>query len=274
MQRDWGEVNNCIARRKTECLLSLQAPQTTETSALKETCATAYKTHDCPDVFMGVAPAVCIAPAGPRANGSACSFYAQCQSLWCGYAYGAACGVCGPAPTPGTPCKLASDCLPSQTCFSGTNVCTVRSPDGTACGGGSGIACGIESGCAGPKGSKTCQADIATASTTCDYNEVTTAHCDDQLGLFCDFSSKTCLSATFVADGMTCTDPSPGPTARCTDGSCFPSGSGTCKKDVLENTACDTQNGPVCEAPARCVGTANGSDVTGMCQVPTPMACN
>jgi hypothetical protein len=274
MQRDWGTVSSCIARRKTECLLSLQAPQTTDTAATKEACAMAYPTHDCPDVFMGVQPAVCIAPPGPRANGSPCSFYPQCQSRWCGYAYGAGCGVCGPVPSPGTPCMLNSDCLPSMVCQSNTNVCTVRSPDGTACGGGSGVACGIVSGCAGPKGQKTCQANITTASTACDYNNVTTAHCDDQTGLFCDFGSMTCKAAGFTTDGMTCTDPSPGPTVRCTDGSCFPGGNGTCKKDVVEGTACDTVNGPICEGPAHCVGTASGTNVTGTCQLATPTTCN
>jgi len=91
--------------------------------------------------------------------------------------------------------------------------------------------------------------------------------CDGTSGLLCGATSgaKTCMSITYVGDGIPCADLSSTSFAECIAGGCYtttdPVGSGqtgTCKSDPADGRTCDTVLGPGCVTPARSVisGTA------------------
>jgi len=122
-----------------------------------------------------------------------------------------------------------------------------------------------------------CEADVEQLSAACGGSGPS---CDGTAGLFCGGAagSKTCMTITYVGDGMPCGDLSTTSHAECIAGSCYtatgPTGSGdmgTCKGDATDGSPCDTVLGPGCQTPARCVNS--GAGTAGTCTAPTGTVC-
>jgi hypothetical protein len=100
--------------------------------------------------------------------------------------------------------------------------------------------------------------------------------CDGTRGLHCSDTNGTeaCIAFSYAGDGMPCGTLPDGSFAECTAGTCYTadgpftssaSPTGTCKAFAADGDACDTNDGPLCLSPARCV--TNGTTV-GVCTVP------
>jgi hypothetical protein len=145
----------------------------------------------------------------------------------------------------------------------------------------SGHPCGSGLSCTGDNSSMpgTCQNALTTAGEACGGTAL--PGCDGNVGLHCGGPSgtgKSCETITFANDGMACGTMGDGSFVQCIKGDCYTatgpiSGGqqGTCKADALDGAACDTNLGPGCTAPARCV-TAAGS-TAGTCTVPLGPPC-
>ena len=104
-------------------------------------------------------------------------------------------------------------------------------------------------------GTGTCQAELTTAGATCDAKKKTAADCSRDAGLYCAMAGM-CAALATAADGMPCGNVS-GVITVCTFGACFGASGmtpGTCHAGAADGAACDTVDGPDCQAPARCVG--------------------
>jgi hypothetical protein len=273
ISRRYGDPATCQAREKSACVAALAAPQTANSAANAMTCAAAYPTQSCSDVFNSLAPAVCVY-VGPRDTGKPCSVNAQCKSSFCSTPYGSACGTCQDASVAGascsaSPCSRGFDCVPStlqcQTPGAASANCDAAHTcqAGLACVGATATAMGA------------CQAQVTSVGATCDPNRRMSANCAGDLGLYCDATSKQCKMVAFAAEGAACGDVS-GVGTQCTVGACYgASGTtpGTCKMRAADGAACDSVNGPDCQVGSRCIGTATGGGATGTCQPLNTAAC-
>ena len=102
--------------------------------------------------------------------------------------------------------------------------------------------------------------------------------CDGTLGLTCEGATgaKTCMAATYAADGAPCGNLGSGVVAQCQAGSCYlvpgQGEMGTCKRDAADGARCDTVLGPDCVRPSRCV--VGDAGTSGVCTLPTATSCN
>lgn len=275
--RVFGTMENCVARELLGCTNGLSAPQTGNTPGLVESCAAAFASYACADFFNNNPPALCVA-AGSRATGAACAFNGQCASSYCQGLKNSSCGTCQAPPSPGASCT-SSSCWHGQTCLGTTMICAADGALNGSC--DASDPCGYGLTCVGAVASTstpgTCQAAGEATGAACGG---TMPGCDGTSGLFCGgpSGSKTCMSITYVADGMPCGDLSSTSHAECVAGGCYTStgsaGSGqtgTCKSDTADGTACDTVLGPGCLTPARCVISGDGS--AGTCEIPLGATC-
>ncbi len=275
--RAFGTMDSCVARETLSCMNGLAAPQTGNSAALVEQCVAAFANYSCADFFNNNPPAVC-APTGQRATGAPCAFNGQCASGYCSDLKNASCGTCATAPSRGASCT-SSNCGHNQACVTATEMCQIYGALNAQC--DANDPCGDGLTCVGAVASTstpgTCQAAGAVAGTACGG---TMPGCDGTLGLFCGGSSgaKTCMTITYVSDGMPCGALSSTMCAECITGGCYTatglaaSGEmGTCKADAADNAACDTVLGPGCLAPARCVTSGDAS--AGTCVVPNGPMC-
>jgi hypothetical protein len=267
----YGDMATCLQRTQLSCEMGLKAPDTGQTTALVNACAAAYMAQSCADYLNGVQPTPC-APTGSRPDGAACAYNAQCQSGYCGGTRTAVCGTCKAPPVAGDSCAV-DNCAAGQSCIPSTLLCQPLGAVGDAC--DSTHFCGNDLGCAGP-GSRTCKSAVRTVGASCDANNV----CDGTLALHCESHSgmPTCTPNVVAADGMSCGVV--GSTyATCSDGGlCYTSTgqapgaqTGTCKAAAADGGACDTQFGPPCLSPARCV-VASGQ-TRGVCTVADATTC-
>ena len=275
--RAFGSQANCVMQETLACINGLSAPKTGNSAALVEECAKAYSGYSCDDFFNNNPPTVC-APTGPGANGTACSFNAQCASGYCSGTTNALCGSCASVPVAGNPCA-SSNCGHGQSCVASTEQCQPVGAAGSSCTSetpcGNGLSCVGDDTATSTPG--TCMAQVDQLSAACGG---TMAGCNGTEGLFCagTAGAKTCIAITYVGDGMPCGDVSATEHVECIAGGCYTAtgsaGSGetgTCRADVTDGSPCDTALGPACQTPARCILTGTGT--SGSCTAPTGTSC-
>ncbi len=277
----YRDMSTCIARAKANCVASLAAMDTGRTPANEEACAKAYVSASCTD-FLQNTIAACHAPVGTRLLGASCTFPAQCQSAFCSFVPGAACGTCATPTAIGQSCAT-TQCSSGQVCVTATSTCQAYGDTGASCSHSSECQVGFE--CVGFSSTVigTCMRAAESAGAACDRKAGPT--CDYLKGLYCSFlpgmTAGTCVSEVDAPATQFC-----GPTAGsgstpssntiCVGASeCVtPSttNTGTCVADAADGAACDSVNGPFCMSPARCVAAAVGV-TTGTCQLPDPTKC-
>jgi hypothetical protein len=93
-----------------QCPDRLFAPGSTRTIESAFACADAFATLSCSDLFLGKYPPC--ATSGARKAGESCMFAAQCDSLVCGYAFGAGpmCSICTRVVNAGEQCGEGLSC--------------------------------------------------------------------------------------------------------------------------------------------------------------------
>jgi hypothetical protein len=275
--RVYGEMSVCLTRAALECTTRLGAPNTGASPQAVSKCAADYAALSCNDFFDGKLPADCT-PSGPGANGQPCAFNGQCATAYCGGDEDALCGTCEAQPAAGDSCA-GSFCGPGQNCVAATMTCEEVGILNGSC--DTNDPCGNGLSCVGVSSTSTegtCEVALGTAGAACGGG--TTPGCNGSLGLACvgATGSKTCVTISYVSDGMPCGNLSNTAFALCKAGTCYTptgvaSGSemGTCKVDAIEGAACDTALGPSCMTPARCIVGDGGT--SGLCALPTGSTC-
>ncbi len=123
----------------------------------------------------------------------------------------------------------------------------------------------------------TCQASAASVGSSCGAG---TPGCDGMLGLYCSGTkgARVCAAVSYAADGAACGTLADGSHVECIAGDCYTeSGAagaadlGICKGFASDGQACDTDLGPTCLSPARCV-TASGH--LGVCTIANGPSCD
>jgi hypothetical protein len=276
--RVYGEMSVCLTRAALQCTTRLAAPNTGATSQSVRKCAADYATLSCNDFFDGKLPADCT-PSGQGANGQPCAFNGQCATAYCGGTANALCGSCAAPPAAGDSCA-DSLCGPGQNCVADTMTCVDVGILNASC--ATNHPCGNGLSCVGVSSSNTegtCEVALGTAGAACGGGTVPA--CNGSLGLSCvgASGSKTCVTISYVGDGMPCGNLSNTAFAQCKAGTCYTSTGaatgnemGTCKLDAIEGASCDTTLGPSCMTPARCVVMSDGG-TSGLCAVPTGTTC-
>jgi len=281
----YGDMATCVSRVKVACLDNVTAPDVGTSPAQLEKCAAEYATWSCVDLFDNNAnpPADC-APPGKRPNGVACAFAGQCATRFCSNVKYATCGTCADPPVDGTPCEL-SGCAPGQECrteSTGDMLCRDRLEVGAiTC--TTDIPCQAFASCVGASATSpakigVCTPTSITGGTVCGASNPA---CENSVGLVCQgpVGGKTCQPIAYVPAGGACGTLLDGSRAECIDSDCFtatgPAAAtdlGTCVAQTADGAPCDTQLGPLCLAPARCVYTGTGT--SGTCIVPVASMCN
>jgi hypothetical protein len=274
--RTYGDLNTCLQREKLSCVDALAAPSQGNTPAGSESCSTTIAGMSCADFLSGNATSACIF-AGALADGASCAFNGQCQSSYCTNEKLTACGTCGPAPSGScdtTACARGQECVTDTTAM--TMMCQTPGAMGAMC--SKTLPCASDLTCVGttPAAMGTCQPAVAMSGASCDPRDATGPACDGTIGLHCNGKTKLCDAIQFVGDGMPCGTLTDGTFAACAGGGlcALAAGAtlGTCKAPAADGAACDTDVGPPCLAPAKCV-TGGASTTAGTCQLPGATAC-
>lgn len=273
----YGSFETCVARTKANCLLTLTVAGTGRTADQVLACAPARSAESCADFLDNNPPAPCRAAAGAFALGAPCGTSSQCQSAFCAIARDAGCGTCAAAPSAGADCTVTASCPPGQVCAnqvdSGVYLC--KTPGVLASGCDKNTPCATGFGCVSAKVDGgvegVCQPLGESLGASCDATSRTAPGCDATVGLFCDSVSKVCEAVTTTSAGGDCGTLDAG-TRRvvCGNASVCENtvrGAGTCVARAADDSACDTELGPSCTPPARCV-TAAGSSA-GTCRLPS-----
>ena len=269
----YGGASTCQTRQKQACLVRLGATGTGNTPAAVEGCVSEVPSASCSDFDMGNIPE-CQAKSGTGANGAPCAFGGQCASANCAIVTGTNCGTCAAANQAGDSCATTS-CSQGLVCVAATQQCQPRGNAGTAC--DANHPCGAGLSCVTPAGmaAGTCQGAGNSVGAACDPKHQTAPGCDPNAGLYCDASTNTCATFTYVTAGAQCGSVNH-VTAACTNASsCFGAAGqtpGTCVADAVEGMPCDTQAGPSCIPPAACV-TGGAAATSGVCRLPDPTVC-
>jgi len=269
----YGDLATCQARLKQSCVSSLGAPATGNTPAFVEVCAAAIPAATCAD-YEGANVAACATKMGTLATGAACTYAAQCATAFCAIAKGTNCGVCAATSNPGDSCATTT-CSRGLTCVASTSTCQVDGATNAAC--DRDHPCGFGLSCVGAAMTTmgTCQPSGKTVGAACDSRRMTAPACDANQGLTCDAVSKMCVALTYASDGMPCGLVGTTVTACGNASVCYGSSGvtpGTCKAAAKDGAACDTDAGPGCLPPARCV-TGSATVTSGMCQLADAAAC-
>ena len=265
----FGDDASCKAREAASCANSLAAVSTGATPASVEGCAQAFPTVSCPDLINNTLPTVCQAQVGKVAVGGACAFNAQCGTQFCAVGRNTNCGVCTAQPKAGDSCVDLSSCGPGLKCVNGNTTCAAAGTTaGEAC--DKDNPCGAGFSCVGSKAATmtmgVCQAAVATLGAACDPKRQTSAGCDQNAGLACNPTSKTCAALQLAGVGAACDNA----VTVCQAGaSCVTATgamAGTCIAAPADGQPCDTANGPSCLNLSRCIASATGT--AGVCMLP------
>jgi hypothetical protein len=278
----YGNMTTCLERQQEACVNNATAPGTGTSPAQLEKCASEYANWLCADLFDNNAnPPIDCAPPGKLANGQTCAFAGQCASRFCSGIKNASCGVCADEPLDGDSCTT-SGCAPGQACkteSSNAMVCRDRLPVGdTTC--TTDTVCQAFSSCVGDSAPKTgvCTLTSSALGAACGG---TNPACESNLGLAClgAAGAKTCQQVAYVRAPGACGALPDGSRAECINADCFTANGpaaatdtdAICKAQVADGQACDTQLGPLCLAPARCVTSVGAT--AGLCTVPSATLC-
>lgn len=283
----YGDMNTCVARAKLACQNNLAAPGTSNTPAQLEKCASEYSNWSCSDLFDNGAnpPPDCALP-GQIGNGATCALAGQCATRFCSGTKNATCGLCAAEPADGDSCTT-SGCAPGQACkteSTGDLLCLDRLLTGDAtC--TSDYPCQAFTACIGSSSTNPTKTGVCTATATSVGAACggTGPGCEGNIGLTClgATGAKTCQQIAYVGAGMPCGTLADGSRAACIASDCFTATApaaitdtgATCLARAVDGGACDTQVGPLCLSPARCVLKGNGT-TAGTCVVPTASLCN
>jgi hypothetical protein len=269
LQRRWPDADTCEAREKLACMDSLAAPETAATPTTMKDCADALAEEACPAFLSGdMPPTACLPQHGPRAAGAPCAFAAECASGFCSVADDALCGTCAAAPAPGASCAT-SGCGPTITCVKSTMLCQIPGAATAAC--SKDLPCEAGLACVGATTTAmgTCQAEVTTQDAACDPKRMTGPDCSAAAGLTCDTQTMTCVQQPLAAANQPCGLIGTTRTACSGGATCvIPQGEqmGLCVAPAADGGACNTDSGPDCETPAKCV--------SGTCQLPGSMSCS
>lgn len=277
IERNFGDMATCLAREKLACVTNLASPGTGNNPAQIEKCVDAFPTYACADFFGANPPDAC-APVGSRTMGQPCSFNSQCQGRFCSNDKTATCGTCAPSPAAGDPCTL-SNCGHHQTCVASTLLCQDRGDLDAFC--DATHPCGFDLSCVVLPGDPTGTCQVARVNEGDPCLGATQPGCHGNFGISCrgPAAGRVCTRIALVDDGQACGTLADGSRADCRRGECFTATGlattaelGTCKANVDTGGACDTNLGPSCFVPDRCV--PNGASTTaGTCQTPTAGSC-
>lgn len=270
----YGGASTCRQRQKQICLLRLGATGTGNNPTAVEECVSETATASCNDFDLADIPE-CEAKIGSGANGDPCAFGGQCQSSNCAIVTGTNCGTCAPPNNAGDPCATTS-CSQGFECVAATQQCQPFGSAAAACGTdqpcGAGLFCVTPSGAA----SGTCEVSGTSVGSVCDPKHQTAPACNASMGFYCDGGTDTCASIVYVTAGAQCGSVSQ-VVNGCTNAStCFGaqgSTPGTCVADAADGTSCNTETGPSCVPPSRCV-TSSPTAVSGTCRFPNPTTCH
>jgi hypothetical protein len=271
--RDYGDMTTCVERERLACINGLGAPKTGNTPSGVESCAAALPSVGCDDFFLNNLPSSCIAVGQTFAAGT-CAFNGQCQTSLCAVVKGTTCGTCQGQPSPGASCATVG-CGRGLDCSANTMVCVAPGNIGTLC--DADHPCLPDLSCQGASSASMgmCVAAVAMAGQPCG-NPVGQPGCNNLIGLRCNAKTHQCGNIAYVGDRMPCGTLDDGSFAACSGGGLcvIPTGQaiGACKAPAADGGACDTDAGPPCLAPARCV-TGGGTATAGNCRLPDPVSC-
>ena len=256
LQQRFVTVKTCESLYQTSCLNGLALASTGTTAAGREACASVLPSWGCADFLHAQnPPPACVVPSGALPNGAACASYSQCQSAYCGYAAGKACGTCAPAPQPGDSCAT-NQCTTGLACMTIGLTCAAYAGAGAPC---ATAPCDEGLACVGG----TCAIGVTVIGMPCDPNA---AGCDIFNGLGCSGATKTCVTETLAQSGQACGMVAEQPTS-CLGGNCQ---HGVCIGNVPAGGAC-TIGGAPCISNARCIVPAGAT--SGTCLVSGSIAC-
>jgi hypothetical protein len=265
LQLRYPTIASCEATFRAVCLNAATVPSTGSTPATVEACIAALPGWACSDfLYSQNTPPGCQEASGSRANGSPCAVRQQCQSGYCGFAPGAACGTCAAMPQAGDSCA-ATQCPPGLTCVQPSATCVAYAEVGAACGGAQPCNDGLT--CVGATSTSTgmCQSGTQTLGGACAFGG---AGCDVFAALSCNAMSGTCVTAPLGVAGAACGEVE-NQTAYCIAGTCP---RGNCVASAAVGEACDLADGPPCLGTARCIVTGD-SGTSGTCQINGSLAC-
>lgn len=291
----YGDLSTCLTREQLACTNGLSAPQIGNDATAVAMCVAAFETYSCADFFDNRPPKLCV-PTGARADGAGCAFNGQCQTGYCIGTNDSACGTCGNPPGNGGDCS-SSSCVRGDRCLAASSTCAAPVAASQPCDASHPCARGLT--CTGENADMmtqgTCQVAGTRIGVPCGGG---LPGCDSTRGLTCagPGGAKTCVLTGFsgtmpVPDGgitaavdagapgqspagTVCGLLPDGSRLGCAAGTCFTGNGGTmglCQPFAADGAPCDTDLGPSCLSPARCVTT--GADNAGTCTVPVASLC-
>jgi len=267
LNREFGDMTTCQSRMQQNYLSEFSAPGTSMTTALMQTCADAVSKQTCYDFNNNLVPQGCDIPPGTLAAGSPCIWGSQCQTNLCTRISGQSCGQCESWPVAGASCLNSGSIVAGFKCLSSGTWAALGTTPGATC--SATAPCGWGYVCM----SSGCELQATTVGAACTRPVSTEPSCNNTYGVYC--MSNACVQDTMLAANAPCA--TSGQAEQCSaGGTCIvPAGtsSGTCIAPATEGSACDTVNGPNCQAPAHCIGTTTNGGVVGTCQLLDPIAC-
>lgn len=281
---NYGDLTTCRSRVQQACINNATAPGTGTSPDQVEKCAVEYAGWACADLFDNAAnPPPDCSPPGKLANGQTCAFAGQCASRFCAGTKNATCGQCADPPVDGASCATSA-CAPGQSCRTqadGQMLCRDRVPAGDpTC--TSDRPCQSFTACVGASSTDPSKPGVCTVTSTSEGIACGGGNppCEGNVGLAClgANGAKTCQRVAYARAPAACGAVGD-ERAACINADCFtatgPAGSAdtdaTCVAQAADGNACDTQVGPLCLPPARCV-TTPGTTV-GTCIVPAASLC-
>jgi len=255
VQISYGDVATCKTRSKLGLQPALTANGTSLTASSLASCAQDLANATCDQLTTRDLPESCRTKPGTLQDGAACGADQQCQNRLCRKQAGTACGACSKLGASGTDCKINEECEFGLGCAGGK--CAPFK--------GAGEKCDATNRC---KPTLTCQSGTcgtpAGVDATCSSPGLE-SECDLAKGVACGVDKK-CTQIQFVGPGQPCglvegKFVSCGGAGRCT----ALTGGGTCQAPAADGSACDDANGPLCVAPARCIGK--------VCKLDDPSTC-
>jgi hypothetical protein len=250
IKTSYKDANECISRQKSQCLKALAAPSTALTPGVVSTCASAYGSASCNDIFK--LPDACKTPAGTLADGSPCGEDAQCSGRSCNITGDAACGACAKRAGAGADCA-STKCDDGLVCAS-NDKCVAPGNAGATCG-----------------DNQPCQTPLVCSKGTCSEGAAAGAACSQEepcnlfKGLVCDPTSNTCKELKVANAGEACGFVGGNFVTCGAGGDCNQNGAtGTCRAALADGASCGA-DGPNCQEPAECIN--------GVCTINDPGAC-
>jgi hypothetical protein len=295
---NYGDLATCLARETLNCSNGLMAPGTGNSPTKVEACAGEFNDYTCQAYFDNQPPSDC-AVTGSRADGAACTFNGQCTSGYCLGTKTSVCGTCAEPPAVGADCS-ASACGAGQRCLAATQQCVPVVALNGSCDAthlcDRGLSCFGADATTNTPGS--CQTAGTQVGQACGG---TIPGCDPTLGLYCGGATgaKTCQLVVYggagpdggasgadagtasggaTPTGTPCGVLADGTHVGCVAGGCYTatgpatgSDLGTCFPFAADHAACDSNLGPDCMLPDRCV--ASGAGTAGSCLIPDATTC-